>query len=60
MSKLTRDESNGKVFGVCSGLANYFESDATIIRLLFVLATIFGLGSPILIYVILAIIMKEG
>lgn len=26
-----------KIFGVCSGLANYFEVDATVIRIAFLL-----------------------
>lgn len=47
-----------KLFGVCSGLANYFEMDPTVMRLLFLVALlVFGTG--LLLYVILAIIMPS-
>jgi phage shock protein PspC (stress-responsive transcriptional regulator) len=54
--KLTKGEK--KLFGVCSGLANYFEVDPTIIRVLFVVAVL-GFGTGILIYLIMAVIMPE-
>ncbi|HMU77935.1 MAG: PspC domain-containing protein [Bacteroidetes bacterium] len=47
-----------KLFGVCSGIANYFEADPTLIRLLFIIA-VFGFGTGVLLYIILAIIMPE-
>ena len=36
-----------KLFGVCSGIANYFEADPTLIRLLFIIA-VFGFGTGVL------------
>ena len=48
-----------KFLGVCSGLANYFDMDPTVMRILFVIAVL-GFGTGILIYFILAIIMPEG
>jgi len=45
------------VGGVCGGLARYFGIDATIVRLVFVLAVLSGL-SP-LIYLILWIVMPQ-
>jgi phage shock protein C len=45
-----------KLAGVCAWLAIKFELDVTIIRLVFVIATIIGVGSPILIYLILWLI----
>lgn len=54
--KLIKGEK--KIFGVCSGLANYFDMDATMMRLIFVAAFLtFGMG--LLIYVIMAIIMPS-
>lgn len=47
-----------KILGVCSGLANYFDMDPTIMRIIFVIAVL-GLGTGVLIYFILAIIMPE-
>lgn len=43
--------------GVCGGIGRYFGIDATIVRLVFVLAVLSGL-SP-LIYIILWIVMPE-
>lgn len=56
VKKLTKGEK--KLFGVCSGLASYFEVDPTIIRLLFVVAVL-GFGTGILIYLIMAVIMPD-
>lgn len=48
-----------KIFGVCSGLADYFEMDPTIMRVIFLVAfLIFGTG--LLLYIILAIIMPDS
>lgn len=49
-----------KVFaGVCSGLAAYFNIDATIVRVIFVLIFFLG-GSALLAYIILWIIMPKA
>lgn len=50
------DKTNGKVFGVCSGIGNYFGIDPLIVRLGFVLGTLIGFGSFILIYLAIALI----
>ncbi len=47
-----------KIFGVCSGLANYFDTDPTIMRVLFVVA-FFGFGMGLLAYIIMAIVMPS-
>jgi phage shock protein C len=57
MSRLTLDKSNKKILGVCAGLANWTGIDALIIRLIFAVATVIGIGSPILIYILLALIL---
>lgn len=36
------DRENGKLFGVCAGIANYTGIDATIVRVLVVVATLAG------------------
>jgi len=46
------------ILKLCSGIANYFEADPTLIRLLFIIA-VFGFGTGVLLYIILAIIMPE-
>jgi phage shock protein C len=57
MTKLTLNKTNKKFMGVCSGIADWAEIDASIVRILFVIATLVGFGSPILIYLILAFIL---
>lgn len=57
--RLQRSKTDRMIGGVCGGLANYFEVDPTIVRLLFVLSFFFLYPGTILIYVLLLIIMPE-
>jgi phage shock protein C len=57
MTRLTLDKANKKILGVCAGLANWTGIDAMIIRLIFAVATVVGCGSPVLIYILLAMIL---
>ncbi|MDJ1502156.1 PspC domain-containing protein [Xanthocytophaga agilis] len=57
--KLYRNPDNRTLGGVCSGLAAYFNTDVTIIRLLFVLAVLL-FGTGILLYIVLWISMPEA
>ena len=57
MKKLTKS-SNRKLCGVCGGIAEYFDIDPTVIRLLLIISVLFA-GSGILVYIIAAIIMPE-
>ena len=50
------DKGNAKLAGVCSGIGNYFGIDPLLVRIGFVAATLFGFGSPILIYIAVALI----
>ena len=50
------DKRQGKVFGVCAGIGNYFGIDTMLVRVGFVLATLLGFGSPVLIYLAVALI----
>lgn len=50
---------NKKLLGVCLWLSHRFGVDLTNLRLLFVIATILGFGSPVIIYLILAFIMPK-
>lgn len=54
--KFRLDKRDAKLAGVCGGIADYFGIDALIVRLGFVIATLVGFGSPILIYLIIALI----
>ncbi|MCE2828665.1 MAG: PspC domain-containing protein [Sphingomonadales bacterium] len=57
MTKLMLDRTNKKIWGVCSGLAKWTGMDVTVIRVIFVLATLFGFGSALLIYAALGLIL---
>lgn len=57
--KLTKSYNDRKVWGVCSGLAEYFDVDVTLVRLLFVIFTILG-GPGILIYLVLGFVLPES
>ena len=46
--------------GVCAGIADYFEWDITLVRIIYVLATFFTAFSGGLVYLILWLIMPEA
>jgi phage shock protein C len=54
--KLMRSSTNKKLGGVCSGLAEYFDMDVTLVRVLWLLVVLCG-GTGILLYVILWIVL---
>lgn len=56
-NKLHLDKANGKLLGVCAGLAKWTGIDVNILRIGFFLATIFGVGAPVLIYLAIALIV---
>lgn len=48
-----------KIFGVCSGIADYFGFDPTIVRLAAIAFTLCA-GSGLLLYIIGAIVMPDA
>ena len=54
---MKKDKENMVLFGVCSGLGKQMSVDASLIRAAFVIATLLGIGFPILIYIVLALVM---
>ena len=56
--KLYRSRTNRQVAGVCGGLAQYFNIDATLIRVLFVLLAVLG-GSGLVLYLAMWIIVPK-
>ena len=59
MKKLYKSQTDKKITGVCGGIAEYFDMDSTIVRLIAVLL-ILGFGSGLLIYIVAALIMPDG
>lgn len=56
LHKSTKDK---KIAGVCGGIAEYLNTDPTIIRLVFALLVL-GWGSGVLAYIACALILPEG
>lgn len=56
--RLYKSSTDKKVCGVCGGIANYFDVDPTVIRLIWVIFTLAG-GSGLIAYFIAAIIMPD-
>ena len=58
--KLKRSMTDKKICGVCGGVGEYFNVDPTVIRLIWAIATVFGVGSGLILYIIAAVIMPEN
>ena len=56
--KLYRSKTNRQVAGVCGGLAEHFNLDPTLIRVLFVVLAVLG-GSGVILYVAMWIIVPK-
>lgn len=60
-NRLHRYPSRGWIAGVCAGLAEYFDWNAKLLRVLFVLAFVFGGFFPAgLVYCVLWYLMEDG
>ena len=58
--RLCRSSSNKILAGVCAGFGDYFDLDPVLIRLIWVLLTIFTAGFlGVVAYIIAVIIMSE-
>ena len=58
--KLQRS-ANKMVAGVCGGIAEYFDVDPTLIRVVYVALTIFSAAFPgVLLYLIMALLMPQA
>lgn len=58
--KLFRDIDNKYIGGVSSGLGHYLGIDAIWIRLIWILLVLAGMGSPVLVYIILWILVPAA
>ena len=54
------NKSQGKIMGVCAGLADYSGIDLMLIRVLTVLLTLCGVGSTIILYLIVGLIAPSN
>lgn len=59
MKKLYRSRSNRMLCGVCGGVGEYFNIDATLVRLGMVLLSVFSLGTGLIAYFAASVIVPD-
>ena len=60
MKKKLQRSSNKMLAGVCAGIAEYLGLDVTLVRVAYVLFSIFSAGFPgLIVYVILMFVMPD-
>lgn len=57
--KLTRSKINKMICGVCGGLGEYIGIDPTVVRIIWMIASIASVGTGFIVYIIAAIIIPE-
>ena len=57
--KLYKSRTDKKIDGVCAGIAEYFDIDPTLIRLVWALAVL-CLGTGLLAYIVAAIVLPRN
>lgn len=60
MKKLTKSTNNIVLTGTLGGIAEYVNIDPTIVRILYVFISMVGVGSPVLLYIVMALIIPKG
>jgi phage shock protein C len=58
-AKLRKSRTDKMIAGVCGGIANYLGWDPTIVRIIFLILVFSSVGTMILFYFILALIMPD-
>ena len=58
--RLYRSTQNKVLAGVCGGIAEYFNIDPVIVRLIAVVLSLPGLVTGLIVYIIAAIIIPKG
>ncbi len=59
MKKLYRSLDDRMLAGVCGGIGEHFQIDATLVRLAAVVAGFFSAGTMVFVYIIAAIIIPN-
>jgi phage shock protein C len=58
--RLMRSSAGKKIAGVCGGLAEYFDLDPTVVRLIWFLSLFISFGTSVFAYIILWIVLPEA
>lgn len=59
MNKLYRSQKDKKLFGLCGGLAETLNVDATLLRLVVIITAIFSGGTVILLYIVASMVIPK-
>jgi len=59
VKKLYRSTSDRMIAGICGGLGEYFGIDSTLVRLIFVLGTVFSFSALFWAYIVMLIVIPE-
>lgn len=59
VKKMERPRIGRRLAGVCAAIANYANLDVTVVRVVYVLLTIFTAFSGVIVYFILALLIPE-
>ena len=57
MARLTKNKYNKMLFGVCSGLADWLNTDPTLVRIVFVVGSLLTGSLLLWVYLLLAILL---
>ncbi len=57
--ELRRSITDKKIFGVCGGIANYFDIDPTLVRISYLALVFASFGWGLVLYIILGLLMPE-
>ena len=57
--RLYRIEQGAKLTGVCGGIGEYFNIDANLIRLIWVVVTLCSLGVGLVLYIVASLILPK-
>jgi len=60
VKRLYRSGKNRIIAGICGGLGEYFDTDPTIVRLVWIILTLISLGVGILAYLIAWLIISKN
>jgi phage shock protein C len=60
VKRLYRSQNDRMIAGVCGGLAEYFDADPTLVRLLFAFMLVFGAPGTVPAYIVMALIIPQA
>jgi len=59
MSKKLYRSNNRVLAGVCAGIAEYMDVDPTVVRICYLLLTLFTAFSGVIVYIVMALLMPS-